>query len=68
MLLPVITLPAPLPTVDALDMPFEAGWFVMTEGRWGAISGVYCDLGGCCGRKCCCWATGPKFGETDVPL
>jgi len=51
-LLCVITL-APLPTVDALDMPFEGGWFVIKEGRCGPIIGVKFALGGC-GRKCCC--------------
>jgi hypothetical protein len=38
-LLCVITL-APLPTVDALDMPFEGGWFVIKDGRCGPIMGV----------------------------
>ena len=66
-LLCVITL-APLPTVDALDMPLEGGWFVISDGRWGPIIGVKFALGGC-GRKCCCCCggMGPKLGETEVP-
>jgi hypothetical protein len=44
-LLCVMTL-APLPTVDALDMPFDGGWFVINDGRWGAMMGVKLALGG----------------------
>jgi hypothetical protein len=56
-----------LPTVDALDMPLEGGWFVIKEGLWGPIMGVKFDLGGCGRRGCCCGGMGPKLGDTDCP-
>ena len=55
-----------VPTVDAVDKPFDEGWLVTSEGRWAAIMGVKLDLGGC-GRSgcCCCEGIGPKLGDTD---